>query len=613
MLTLPVVLGNKTYPFLPPFIRPNGMDNMAGFYITFPVSYEKSLRIITRWGGSSNISEKSAWNQTKKCRSKNIDCDVKGYYAVIANKLVHGRKLGSKFKDYMLSNKSTLKNKYLRKVTKTVSEMAKSPEKYGPGVRSECKLVCQKVKPGKEVLIYTAENAKIIQSMRFRVYDIQKGKPVISKNWKKTLITMGWDGKYPQVKEIPLAGLFVTGLDFIREVKGLAAGLRNMTCDVQGEHAYKITPDDWTAYLFYEMPFWKTANITVKIPIGYESALICSHISAKKLNVEKYHPRLTGYFSAQLLQQGFDYQHHKTILHLENQWGHVVGINLFLRNDKIASTHELDVIIETDEANVPVFSGTGLEDFFHYVHDFQANRNTTAPFNGVPFYYRKNRFRILRCYRHMILDPILFTTGIRIYLESKHTRHKIRPTLRKFLTTTSSFSQSISSDSLFTVVLYYGGKGSGGILTDKVEYQKINKSLSTRIQFTPPRVDSFPIRSMFENQPGIYFDRMVVSMKSGQQVTHTFKVSRNNVGVVLRREYRSLVPNQKAEVKIDGENAGVWFCPQRAISKDFSLRLNDYLLPADLTAGKNSIEVTLIAITRWETVSIETLSVILTN
>ena len=586
---------------------------MAGFYITFPVSYEKSLRVIIRWRGSSNLNDRTTGDQSKKCHLENSHCNVIGYYAVIANKLVYGTTLESNFKDYVNSNASNPKSKYLEKVTKAVSEMAYSPEKYGPGMRSECKLVCQKVKPGKEVVIYTAENAKIIQSMRFRLYDVQKGKPVISKNWKRTLITMRWDGKYPQVKEIPLAGLFITGLDFIREVKGLATGLRNMTCDVQGEHASKMTPNDWTAYLFYEMPFWKTANITVKIPNGYESAIICSHISAKKLNVEKYHPRLTGYFSAQLLQQGFDVHHHKTILHLENQWGHVVGINFFLRNDKIASTHELDIIIEIDEANVPVFSGTGLEDFFHYVHDFQANRNLTSPFNGAPFYYRKHRFRILRCYRHMILDPILFTTGIRIYLESKAAREKTRPTLRKFLKTTSSFNQTILPDSLFTVVLYYGGKGSGGIITDKVEYQKKNESLSARIQFSAPSVDSFPIRSMFENQPGIYFDRMVVSMKSGQQVKHTFKVSRNNVGVILRREYRSLVPNQKAKVKVDGENAGVWFCPQRAISEDFSLRLNDYLLPADLTAGKDLIEVSLIAITRWETVSIKTLSVILTN
>jgi hypothetical protein len=585
---------------------------MAGFYITFPVSYAKSLRIIMRWRESSNLNEESEWNQSKKCHRGGLRCNTIAYYAVIANKLVHGANLETNFKNYISKKSTQPKSKYFESVTKAVSEMAKSPERYGPGVRSECKLTCQKVQPGNDVVIYTAQNAKVIQSLRFRLYDVQKGKLSISKNWRRVLITMRWDGKDPQVNEIPLAGLFITGLDFIREVKGLTTGFRDMTCDVQGERASDVTPNEWTAYLFYEMPFWEAAKITVRIPNRYESAIICSQISTKELNIEKYHPRLTGYFNAQLRQQGFDYLHHKTILHLESQWGHVVGINFFMRNYMIASTHELDIIIETDEANVPVFSGTGLEDFFHFLHDFQANKNRTAPFNGAPFYYRKGRFRILRCYRHNILDPILFTTGIRIYLESKFNRGE-NPAFRNFKKTTTSFNQTILPDSLFTVVLYYGGKGSGGTITDKVEYHKINESLSARIQFSPPSVDSFHIRSNFENQPGIFFDRIVVSMKPGQRVAHTFKVYSDNVGVILRREYRTVVPNQKAEVTVDGEDAGLWFCPQRAMTEDFSLRLNDHLLPPEKTAGKESIEVTLIALTRWETVSIQALSVMLSN
>ena len=117
---------------------------------------------------------------------------------------------------------------------------------------------------------------------------------------------------------------------------------------------------------------------------------------------------------------------------------------------------------------------------------------------------------------------------------------------------------------------------------------------------------------MFENQPGIVFNRTVVSMAPGQRVTHILNISRNNVGVILRREYRSVVPNQKAAVKIDGEDAGLWFCPQRAISEDFSLRLNDYLLSPEKTTGKDAIEVSLTAITRWETISVQVLSVVLT-
>ena len=581
---------------------------MAGFYITFPVSYAKSLRIIIRWRGSSTIDDNQAWKQSIQCHIQGTHCNIQSYYSVIMNKLVHGSKMESQFKE----NIST-KNKYFKDITNALSTMANSPEKYGPGIGSKCKLTCKKIQPGQEVVIYNSKSAKVIQSIRFRLYDIEKGKLVVSKNWKRMLISMIWDGKDPQVSEVPLAGLFITGPDFIREVKSLTTGLRNMTCNLYGEHASEMTASDWTAYLFYEMPFWKSAKITLKIPRGFESAISCYQISTKKLNIDEYHPRLTGYFNAQLHQQGFDNKHHKTILHLKDQWGHVVAINFFLRNMMVPSTHELDVIIETDEANAPIFSGTGLEDFFHYVHDFKANRNRTGPFNGNPFYYRMLRYRILRCYRHMTLDPILFTNGIRIYVESFFHREKRHDYFRKFLPTTSSFNQTILPDSLFTVVLYYGGRGSGGSVTDRVEYHKINESLSPRLLFTPQNVHSFPIRSMFENQPGMFFDRMVVSMKPGQHVVHTFNILRNNVGIILRREYRSLVPNQKAKVKVDGEDVGIWFCPQRAIMEDFSLRLNDYLLPAEKTAGKDSIEVTLVAITRWETTSIQVMSVTLTN
>ena len=609
------VVANTTYPFVQPFIRPNHRSNRGGFYIAFPVSYTRSLRIIFRWKGSQKLSEGKIWRHLKECREKRTNCDLKTYHAVVANKLVHGTKLKSHFTDYDLTKLNRPKTKYLKSMTKTVATMASSPVRYAPGLRSECKLVCQTVHPGKEVVIYSSQSAKVIQSLRFRLYDIKNGKPSISKNWKRILITMRWDGKDPQVNEIPLAGLFVTGLDTIREVRSLTSGVGYTTCHTQGEHASEIEPNDLTAYLFYEMPFWKSANITVKIPNGFQSAISCFEISTKELNIDEYQPILTGYFNAQLYQQRFDYDHHKTILHLENQWGHVVALNLFLDNKKIASTQELDIIIETDEANVPFYSGTGLEDFFYYVHEFIFHKNHTGPFNGVPYQYRipsGRPRRIYRCYRHMVFDPIFFTTSIRIYLESICHRYK-HPTFRQFWNASSSFSQPIQPDSLLTVVLYYGGKGSGGTITDKVEYHEANGSLSRRVRYTPDNVESFLVRSMFENQPGGFFNRTVASMKPSQQATHVFNISMDNVGVILRREYRTVVPNQKAEVKVDGEDAGIWFCPQRAMTEDFSLRLSDYLLPPQKTAGKKTIEVTLKAITRWESISIRVLSVLITK
>ncbi|XP_046861706.1 uncharacterized protein LOC124454992 [Xenia sp. Carnegie-2017] len=609
---LPVIFeANETLPFLEPFIRVNNVSEFGGFYLTFPIAYSTSFRVIIRWQGSQNIDTEQAWTQSISCRVNGTYCDISGYYAVTTNKLTNERKLKSLFNEYFLKEK-VLSN-YIQDATTAFSKMAREPENFAPGLRSQCSLSCHKVEPNEEIIIYHAHHsAMIIESMRLRIYDKINNMIKISENWRRILITMQWDDKEPQVKDIPLAGIFITGLDFLREVKSLTTGLRYMTCSVEGDYASQMELYDWTAYLYYEMPFWKSAKISVKIPHGFDSAIVCSQLSTKTLSEEKYHHSLTGYFSAQVNQQGFDYSHHKNIFHLEKQWGHVVAVNFFLRNDKIASTHELDVIIETNDAIAPIFPGTGLEDFFHYVHDFHANKNRTSLFNGAPYYFRKRRFRILRCFRHNTLDPIIFTTGIRIYLESRFDRSK-SANYRNFMNSSLSFSQKILRDSLFTVTLYYGNKGSGGVYSDVLNYHERNNTLSKRLHFSPQQVRTFAIQSMYEDQPGMLFDKMVVSMEPGQKVVHTLKILPKNVGIILRREYHSMVPNQKAKVSIDGDEAGVWFCPQRAIKKMLSLRFNDHLLPLSHTFGKSSIEVTLTAITRWETIAIQVLSVLLND
>ena len=112
------------------------------------------------------------------------------------------------------------------------------------------------------------------------------------------------------------------------------------------------------------MPFWKSARITVKRPREFGPAVICTQVTAKELKTAEYNPRLTGYFSAQLNQYAYSDVVRKTILEVENEWGHVVAINLFISNLRYRSTKELDVIIETDNARAPIISGTGLEDYF---------------------------------------------------------------------------------------------------------------------------------------------------------------------------------------------------------------------------------------------------------
>ena len=234
-------------------------------------------------------------------------------------------------------------------------------------MKTKCQLTCQNIPAGGEVTLFSVEDtAKVIQSLLFRAYDQVEGKFVVSKHWERMLLTMTWDGRAAQVKDIPLACIFTSGLGYLHEANSLLAGMRNKRCAVRGE-GISIPDDqkpDWVAYLFYEMPFWKSARITVKRPREFGPAVICTQVTAKELNTAEYNPRLTGYFSAQLNQYAYSDVVRKTILEVENEWGHVVAINLFINNVRYRRTKELDVIIETDNATAPIISGTGLEDYF---------------------------------------------------------------------------------------------------------------------------------------------------------------------------------------------------------------------------------------------------------
>ena len=95
--------------------------------------------------------------------------------------------------------------------------------------------------------------------------------------------------------------------------------------------------------------------------------------------------------------------------------------------------------------------------------------NSSSILNGIPYYYLREPERRAYRYRHMLLDPILLTKSIHIYLEGASDQLK-NPIKRKFAQRSSSFNQTILPDSLLTTVMFYGSKGPGGITTDRLDY-----------------------------------------------------------------------------------------------------------------------------------------------
>lgn len=487
------------------------------------------------------------------------------------------------------------------------------------GMTSSCTLTCYNIPEGGEATIFSAEHSSgVIQSLVFRIYDSPNLTAKVSEHWERFLLTMTWDGaSSAQVNNVPLAAFFNTGFGHIRESNSLLAGLNKKSCAVHGKGI--SIPDDrkaqWLAYIYYEMPFWNSARIVAKRTHSFGAAVICAEIRTKELKISEYKPRLTGYFSAQFNEYVYEQATHHTMFKVDDEWGHVVAVHALLGTVGYNRLQELDIIVEIDGSNAPSVSGTGFEDYFGYAHGFRGLFNTSLSMVGVPHCENKAGMTTkpwrCRVYRHMLDDAMLFTKGIFIYLEGLEDRKKER-VLRKFATPTDSYSyEEERNESLAFLTMFYGRKGPGGITTDRLQYGDTYSCHVHDVVYNPQVIKRFEIRAMFENQPDIHFTKWVVSMAVGQTVKHTFKIVSKNVGVILRRTYRSFIRNQRARVWVDGQEDGTWFCHQGSQSEQFSLRLDDHYLHPRLTFNKETIVVTIQAITAWESISLEITSVIL--
>jgi len=68
----------------------------------------------------------------------------------------------------------------------------------------------------------------------------------------------------------------------------------------------------------------------------------------------------------------------------------------------------------------------------------------------------------------------------------------------------------------------------------------------------------------------------------------------NNSGVLLRRQFDFGEINQQADVRVDGQLVGRWYSPGQ--NADRRWRDEDFVLPASLTRGKSTIEITIEAV-----------------
>ena len=75
----------------------------------------------------------------------------------------------------------------------------------------------------------------------------------------------------------------------------------------------------------------------------------------------EYNPRITGYLQCAVNQYDNHKPGHRTMLKVENEWGHVVAVNVFLEKVQAYRTRtiEQDIIIEVGDAQARSCRGLG--------------------------------------------------------------------------------------------------------------------------------------------------------------------------------------------------------------------------------------------------------------
>lgn len=227
-----------------------------------------------------------------------------------------------------------------------------------------------------------------------------------------------------------------------------------------------------------------------------------------------------------------------------------------------------------DGSRTPEIHGTGSEDF--YQSGWYFNRGTySAPFNGNPAHLTgptgcADGRDCTAAYRLLIADAVPFNSSIDFDIEH-------------------GFTNDQQADYSSTAY-WYGRAESGSDTTDTLVLGDSGSEKEHGYTSAAPGPVT-PLTSRFEGDFTGAPELTADTRATGEPVTFTLDVHPRNRGVELRRLSDQQDPWQRAEVSVDGERLPDWSQPLGNADRRW---LEDvYQLPADATAGKQRITVTL--------------------
>lgn len=358
-------------------------------------------------------------------------------------------------------------------------------------------------------------------------------------------IKIYFDGETSPSVNAPIGLFFATGVNDATYSKSIPCG------NINGEF-----------YNYFSMPFWSNARIELE-NISHQSIdnvfsrILTSNNTATKKEL--------GYFKT---------IHNKAIKNYSDNTDYLVAnidgkgkyvgtiIEAVQVNDTFFCWLEGDEHIYVDDAQTPVFIGTGTEDYFNstfyfFFDEYSLQQNGCT--NSDDFYHKS-------MYRFHLTDPINFEKNIRFQIEHGDFNNKL---------------------GIYNSLAFLYVQPSSCVLTDSLD---VGNTISEQLHnYTTPNNKIFINKnSSFEGEK-----YQQILQHDGYAITDSVEfvatVSPFNKGVRLLRTLDYSNKNQTANIYIDNNFVGTW-C-NAGFNNFSSFRDEYFVIPESYTKNKSSISI----------------------
>lgn len=428
------------------------------------------------------------------------------------------------------------------------------------------------------IILFSHRQPAVVSSIFITIKDSSNEQ--VLNDWSQVLININFDDNEDyQVRKVPLGKIFLADGQ-LNDFKGVAFGRRIKSCS-------GFT--GMLGYLYFPMPFWKSALITLEGTKFLKKTLyVCYDIRTRP---NFYDPESTGYFYMKDSYYIGNNRKRMEFLNLNDVSGHIVGFTMDVDNlqgDRTATNInarwaalQADHVMFIDNQSDVSVQSTGLEDFFNYAHGFHLAENTSSFFYGVPHSKRESE-QILswHCYRQFILDPITFKRSIKFYMEATEENILDKAVDRTF---EEAKTEKMSGQTTFTgLMMYYASAKKNLRIVDEIvfgdknseknHFFSANKKFISR-QLHEVRYIGNTVKKDLTLSPIIY------NFEPNTTISFSFQWNHNSLKkgslILLKRKFYSsskIVWNEMSKVRINKSGNFKWFVPKASTNDNFSIR-----------------------------------------